>query len=300
MTRTGSPSNAGGSQASGMIGSVIAGFDGSPQSSVAAYWAAQEADLRAVPLRLIHVQEPSALGHVFRAPDSPGRRSAQHLLVQTADELRRTFPALDISIRSVDGSPIDVLSESAADSDMIVLGSRALGPVMGFVLGSVSMAVIGATNCPVVSVRAESDASYRDLVVGVDVRQRCEALLRFAFDEAEQRGCGIRFLSAWALPPLVGYGAAYDPRVHAQLEMSAKATLDDVLMPWKKRYPDVRTTAQANVGHAATQLVDSGREAGLTVVGRRARDSSLGTHIGPVAHAVLHHARTPVVVVPLT
>ncbi|MCQ1581107.1 universal stress protein [Streptomyces parvus] len=283
-----------------MIGSVVAGFDGSPQSSGAAYWAAREASLRAVPLRLIHVQEPSAPGHVFRAPGSRSRRSAQRLLAQTADELRRTFPALDISIHSVEGSPIDVLSESAAGSDLVVLGSRALGPVMGFVLGSVSMAVIGASNCPVVSVRAESDASSGDLVVGVDVRQRCEALLRFAFDEAEQRGCGIRFLSAWALPPLVGYGAAYDPRVHAQLEMSTKATLDDVLRPWKKRHPDVRTTAQATVGHAATQLVASGREAGLTVVGRRVRDSSLGTHIGPVAHAVLHHARTPVVVVPLT
>ncbi|MFJ4001002.1 universal stress protein [Streptomyces parvus] len=283
-----------------MIGSVVAGFDGSPQSSGAAYWAAREADLRAVPLRLIHVQEPSAPGHVFRAPGSRSRRSAQHLLAQTADELRRTFPALDISIHSLDGSPIDVLSESAVGSDLVVLGSRALGPVMGFVLGSVSMAVIGASNCPVVSVRAESDVSYGDLVVGVDVRQRCEALLRFAFDEAEQRGCGIRCLSAWTLPSLVGYGAAYDPEVHAQLEMSAKATLDDVLMPWKKQYPDVRTTAQASVGHAATQLVDGGREAGLTVVGRRVRGSSLGTHIGPVAHAVLHHTRTPVVVVPLT
>ncbi|MFB7480574.1 universal stress protein [Streptomyces anulatus] len=285
-----------------MISSVVAGFDGSAHSSVAAYWAAQEADLRAVPLRLIHVQEPSALGHVFRAPDSRSRRSAQQFLAQTADELRRTFPALDISIRSVDGRPINVLSESAADSGMIVLGSRALGPVMGFALGSVSMAVMGATNCPVVSVRAraENNASYGDLVVGIDVRQHCEALLRFAFEEAEQRGCRIRFLSAWALPPLVGYGAAYDPKVHAQLEMSATATLDEVLSPWKKRYPDVRTAAQANVGHAATQLVKSSREAGLTIAGRRVRDSSLGAHIGPVAHAVLHHARTPVVVVPLT
>ncbi|MER7853423.1 universal stress protein [Streptomyces bacillaris] len=171
---------------------------------------------------------------------------------------------------------------------------------MGFFLGSVSLTAIGATNCPVVSARAKDDVSYGNLVVGVDVRERCETLLRFAFDETEQRGCGIRFLSAWALPPLVGYGAAYDPRVHAQLEMCAKAALEDVLRPWKKRYPDVRTTAQANVGHPATQLVDSGRPAGLTVVGRRVRDSSLGTHMGPVAHAVLHHARTPVVVVPLT
>ncbi|MEU4924307.1 hypothetical protein AB0G29_33755 [Streptomyces parvus] len=38
---------------------------------------------------------------------------------------------------------------------MIVLGSLALEPVMDFVLGSVSMTVIGATNCPIVSVRAK-------------------------------------------------------------------------------------------------------------------------------------------------
>ncbi|WP_449343302.1 hypothetical protein [Streptomyces sp. C11-1] len=79
---------------------------------------------------------------------------------------------------------------------------------MGFVLGSVSTAVVSAANCPVVSVRAKNDAPagrrdeapYGDLIVGGDARQRREALLGFAFDEAERPGCGIRFLSAWALP----------------------------------------------------------------------------------------------------
>ncbi|MFE3433098.1 universal stress protein [Streptomyces sp. NPDC059171] len=300
MARTSSPAEPAGSRASGRIGSVVAGFDASAQSSRAAYWAAREADVRTVPLRLLHAREPYARGPAFRAPDSRDHPSPQRLLAQKADELHRAFPGLDISVRSVDGRPVDVLSGSAGDSDMIVLGARALGPVRGFVLGSVSLAVTCAANCPVVSVRAGRDNPYGDLLVGVDVDDPCEALLNFSFDEAQQRGCGIRFLSAWALPPLVGNGAAYDPRVHVQLEMSARATLDDVLVPWRKRYPGVRTTAQADPGHGATQLVERGRGAGLTVVGRRIRDSRLGTHIGPVAHAVLHHARTPVAVVPLT
>ena len=36
----------------------------------------------------------------------------------------------------------------------------------------------------------------------------------------------------------------------------------------------------------------------LLVVGRRIRPARLGPHIGPVTHAVLHHARCPVAIVP--
>ncbi|EDX20523.1 conserved hypothetical protein [Streptomyces sp. Mg1] len=50
-------------------------------------------------------------------------------------------------------------------------------------------------------------------------------------------------------------------------------------------------------GHAAWQLVESGSEAGLIIVGRRIRRSSVGAHIGPITHAVLHHARAPVAVI---
>ncbi|MFS4095412.1 universal stress protein [Streptomyces sp. AF1A] len=48
----------------------------------------------------------------------------------------------------------------------------------------------------------------------------------------------------------------------------------------------------------AERIVDASREASLLVVGRRTRTSPLGTHVGHVAHAVLHHAPAPVAVVP--
>ncbi|GAA3065566.1 hypothetical protein GCM10020254_06170 [Streptomyces goshikiensis] len=73
--------------------------------------------------------------------------------------------------------------------------------------------------------------------------------------------------------------------------------LRDVLAPWQDKYPDVGVIARASVGHAATELIRMGSGADLIVVGRRIRRSSVGAHIGPVAHAVLHHAKAPVAVI---
>ncbi|GCB44062.1 universal stress protein family [Streptomyces sp. NL15-2K] len=51
-------------------------------------------------------------------------------------------------------------------------------------------------------------------------------------------------------------------------------------------------------GRPAQRLLDATRDAGLLAVGRRIRPSRLGTHTGPVTHAVMHHVRCPVAVVP--
>ncbi len=44
-------------------------------------------------------------------------------------------------------------------------------------------------------------------------------------------------------------------------------------------------------------LVEASREASRVVVGRQARRSAFGAHIGDVTHAVLHHSAAPVAVV---
>ncbi|MFF4393878.1 universal stress protein [Streptomyces sp. NPDC001552] len=284
---------------------IVAGLDGSAESLAAAHWAAREALLRGVPLHLVHAEEWSS-PRDLPVPTSDVRRHwAQALLNETADELRASHPELEVDIRSFDGRPAAELIGVAAGANMIALGSRGLGTVTGFALGSVGMAVIRGTVRPVVMVRASEDAvphpdgrhAARELLVGVDISRPCDALLSFAFEEAARRACVLHVLHSWSLPPLVGYGAAYDPRVHAQLEVSAETSLHDVLAPWRDTYPDVGVIARASVGHAATELIRMGAEAGLIVVGRRIRRSSIGAHIGPVTHAVLHHAKAPVAVI---
>ncbi|GGP93794.1 stress-inducible protein [Streptomyces virginiae] len=284
---------------------IVVGLDGSAESLAAAHWAAREALLRGVPLHLVHAEEWASPRDLPVPTSEVRRRWAQALLNETAEGLRASHPELEVDIRSIDGRPAAELIGMAAAAHMIVLGSRGLGTVTGFVLGSVGMAVIQATVRPVVMVRASEDAvprpdgrhAARDLLVGVDISRPCDALLAFAFEEAARRSCALHALHSWSLPPLVGYGATYDPRVHAQLEMSAEASLRDVLAPWRDKYPDVGVIARASIGHAPTELIERGVESGLIVVGRRIRRSSIGAHIGPVTHAVLHHAKAPVAVI---
>lgn len=258
-----------------------------------------------MPLHLVHAEDWSS-PRGFPAPTSDVRRHwAQALVSETADELRESHPELEVDVRSFDGRPAAELVGVAAGANMIVLGSRGLGTLTGFVLGSVGMAVIRETVRPVVMVRASEDAvphpdgrhAAREVLVGVDISRPCDALLAFAFEEAARRACTLHVLHSWSLPPLVGYGAAYDPRVHAQLEMSAEASLRNVLAPWRAKHTDVGVIARSSVGHAATELIGMAAEAGLIVVGRRIRRSSVGAHIGPVTHAVLHHSKAPVAVI---
>jgi nucleotide-binding universal stress UspA family protein len=70
-----------------------------------------------------------------------------------------------------------------------------------------------------------------------------------------------------------------------------------VLKPWQVKFPDVDVTEVCRWGSPAHHLVDASREASLVVVGRRIRRSPVGTHIGPVTHAVLHHSAAPVAVI---
>ncbi|MGW1085412.1 universal stress protein [Streptomyces sp. NPDC002596] len=285
--------------------SIVVGLDGSAESTAAVHWAAREALLRDAPLHLVHAADWSSPLGVPATGTAAGREWADALLRDTVDELRRLHGRLEVRARSVDGRPAVSLATAAASADMLVLGSRGLGTLTGFVLGSVGMGVIPATERPVILVRAHEDAlphaeglhTDRDIVVGIDIGRPCDALLDFAFEEASRRRCTLRALLTWTLPPLAGYGAAYDASLHEQMADSMTVGLDDRLQPWRDTFPSVDVVARATVGHAAEQLVETGAEAGLVVVGRRIRQSSVGAHIGPVAHAVLHHSRAPVAVI---
>ncbi|MEE1742911.1 MULTISPECIES: universal stress protein [unclassified Streptomyces] len=284
---------------------IVVGLDGSAESIAAAHWAAREALLRSAPLHLVHAEIWSPPQGVPATGSEERRQAARILLREASDELLDKHPRLEISAESYDGQPAASLARAATGAGMVVLGSRGLGTLKGFVLGSVGMAVVHSVERPVVLVRSTEDALPhaqgrhldRGMVVGVDTGRPCDALLSFAFDEASRRGCTLHALHSWMLPPLAGSGAAYNPEVNAQIARTERTGLDDMLRPWQAMYPAVELDAQVSVGPASEQLLEAGSQAGLMVVGRRIRRSSVGTHIGPVAHAILHHSTAPVAVI---
>ena len=60
----------------------------------------------------------------------------------------------------------------------------------------------------------------------------------------------------------------------------------------------MRVTQHVEMGSAGEVLLTAAASAQLLVVGRRAHRSAVGTRVGSVAHAAMHHAPCPVAVVP--
>ncbi|MFI7005160.1 universal stress protein [Streptomyces sp. NPDC050145] len=285
---------------------VTAGVDGSPESAAAAAWAAREAVRRDLPLRLVHVGQLLPETLVLAADEAAQIQWAHDLLAEARRELAERHPGLAVTtdVLEDDGAGESLIA-AAAGAELLALGSRGHGPLVGFLLGSVGQQVIAGAERPVVLVRsgdeASAEAAGRDVVVGQegDPQDSADAL-DFAFRTAAARGARVRAVRAWSLPPVFAYSPASLELLDESggLEPYEKKALGDALAPLRERYPDVPVVEHTEIGSAGQVLLSVASDAQLLVVGRRARRTAVGARIGSVAHAVLHHAPCPVAVVP--
>ncbi|QMU76804.1 universal stress protein [Streptacidiphilus sp. PB12-B1b] len=282
---------------------VLAAVDGSEESVHAASWAADDAVRRAAPLRLLHAglwldQRPIDGG---RGDDVQGE--ARQMLADVAKTLLSNHPGLDIDTRLIHHDSVEGLVSAAADGQLLVLGSRGLGGFVGLLVGSVSLAVSARAETPTVVVRPEhggAEPSGGEVVLGVDTKAAADRLLEFAFAEAALRGSRLRVVHGWNLPP-TGSSLGWvipPPSLGADVEKAEAEELGRLLQPWRERFPGIDVIEDVRFGGGARALVEVSGGVGLVVVGRRTRTHQAGWHLGPVAHAVLHHAKAPVAVVP--
>jgi nucleotide-binding universal stress UspA family protein len=291
-------------------GTVVVGLDGSRESQAAAAWAAREALLRDVPLHLVHAWQPQPTASAAFAGVSLSslytdlRGWSARLLSRTQAELTRRHPGLRVTTGQHAEQAVPVLLRAAEEADLLVLGSRGLHGVTGFLLGSVALTVVARSRRPVVLVRGgesaeeEHPGGARDVVLGLDLREPHDAVIAFAFEAASRRASGLRVVYGWNPPLVHSDHGAFTDAVEAELTGSMRGALHELLAPWEEKFPGVEVTTQAVIGKAGSHLVEASRDASLVVVGRAASHAPLGARIGPVAHAVLHHTATPVAVVP--
>ncbi|MFC3572421.1 universal stress protein [Streptomyces yaanensis] len=298
-----------------MSRTITVGLDGSPESRAAADWAAREAQLSGLPVKLVHVWEPVP-EPMAQAPLLGGETHqhwSERIPRESAEGLRLRHPGVEVTTEQLTGRPAEVLARAAKDAELLVLGSRGLGGIGGFLVGSVGLAVVAHTERPVVLVRADEQAAgrhdrdpagipsvavpLRPVLLGVDAAGPDAAPIEFAFDAAARRSVPLRVLHGWNPPSYYAYGMALDPEVTKMLVQSDADALAEALSPWRQKYPDIEVVVESRFGSPSLLLIDASREASLVVVGRRVRRSSVGAHIGTVTHAVLHHATAPVAVV---
>ncbi|MCH5672149.1 universal stress protein [Streptomyces gilvus] len=284
---------------------ITAGVDGTEESLAALDWAAREAVRRGLALRVVQAWRFQP----YDAIDAADRETQAGWVRDAVDEAAKAVTArhtgLDVRTEVLEGETVDTLVAAAADAEMLVLGSRGYGPVVGFLLGSVGQQVIAETARPVVLVRADdrptAEAAGREIVVGQqgEAEDSAEAL-RFAFETAAARGAGVRVVRAWTLPPVFAYspGSMHLLDEAGGLEPYERKALAAAVAPWRERFPDVPVVEHVEMGSAAQVLLSVAARAQLMVVGRRAARTAVGARIGSVAHGVLHHAGCPVAVVP--
>ncbi|MGW1964465.1 universal stress protein [Streptomyces sp. NPDC001935] len=294
-----------------MSRTIVVGLDGSPESLAATEWAAGEARRTDARLHLVHawLWHPYVYGlpagvAVPPPSEDPQREWAERLPHETAVKLAADHPGLSVTAERVAEQPVAALLAAAEGAELLVLGSRGLGGVAGFLTGSVAQAVVARSRTPVVLVRADAPPAAEDapgreeVVLGLDLEHPDAAVIGFAFRTAAHRATGLHVIHGWSPPPYYGYGGAFDADVNADLLTEAQRRLAETLAPWREKFPAVEVRRQAVIGGAGPHLVEASRDAALVVVGRRNRQSPVGGHIGPVTQAVLHHSTAPVAVVP--
>jgi len=284
---------------------VVAGVDGSTSSIRAVGWAARQAALWSVPLRLVHahvwplVHEPSLAGlsgHNLQALLNLG----YDWLRQAADAAVAAAPEIHVTTELVTATAAQLLVEESEQARLVVVGSRGLGGFTGLLVGSTAVALGARARCPVAVVRTSGEDQEPPrsgpVVLGVNGSPANDAAIAFGYEAAALRRVPMVAVHAWTditsqpsfLPPL-----DHDWPVIADDE---RRLLAERLAGWQQKYPDVQVDRVVTQGRPAHSLLQAAEGAQLVVVGTRGRGGVRGLLLGSTSHALLHHAPCPVIV----
>ncbi|MCX4993120.1 universal stress protein [Streptomyces sp. NBC_00568] len=286
---------------------LVTGIDGSDESLTAVDWAVDEAARHGLPLRLVHASrweryERAVPSHSLSRPSE--RVFLENLVATAAERAGRRDPEVKVTTEIVPDDAVDALLREGDNAFALVTGARGRGELKSLLLGSVGLAVAARASCPVIVVRGDKAGlagSHERILLGAGEPVTGEETVRFAFSEAEARGCALDVVRAWRRP---AHESADDPALADEParghEERASDLLDTLLRGAEADHPDVRVLRVMVEGPAHSVLVRRSAAADLVIVGARRRHGHLGLQLGRVSHTLLHHADCPVAVVPHT
>lgn len=172
---------------------VMVGIDGSKAALRAAFWAADEAIARGVPLCLVHVADTAGgegKGAVARA---------EHVLHTVWKAVAATGKSVDLETEVLEGDPAEVLTDAAARSSLMCLGHKGTHDSRSGKRGATAATVLRHARSPVAMVRQcadHTDPSYhRWIVVILDESVDSHSVFEAAYSEALLRNSPLLVLA---------------------------------------------------------------------------------------------------------
>jgi nucleotide-binding universal stress UspA family protein len=279
---------------------IVVGTDGTEAGGAAVRWAAREARGRRLPLRVVHAFDwewDTARYEPGSENIDVARELANAVVAAAAEQAWAVAPELALITQAVIGDAVPRLLEAADEAELMVLGTRGRGGLAGLMLGSVSQRVAAQATCPVVIVRGHSDATGGPIVVGVDDSPAAEQVLATAFETAAARRSALTVVRAYlpSMPLWVGDipAAAVDI---PQQDVRQRARLDELVAPWREKYPHVPVHTVISRASAAAVLTGVSRGAQLVIVGSHGRGPLASALLGSTGMQLIHQARCPVLI----
>lgn len=262
-------------------------------------FAAEEAIRARCGLRLVHavhVASPgpeSVLVTDVHVDVEKWGREILDLAVKRAEDL--VDGAVPVTRELHRGTPVHVLVEAGRSARMVVLEHRHLSRLSRIVNRTVAGGVAARLPVPVVAVPSgwTPTDGPRVVVAGVDVPERSDEVLRTAVAEAHARGASLKVVHAWSWPAYDPDATSYDDE-HKRWADRSRAEVRAALDRLGDESVAMEADVEVHPGRVIEAVLAASEGADLLVIGRHDPLVPVGSHIGPVARAVLREAACPV------
>ncbi|WP_402465080.1 universal stress protein [Isoptericola aurantiacus] len=280
---------------------ITVGFDDSQEARHSLEWAVGAACRRETGLTVVHAYQvpvqagPAKFGHVPDVLHDNSLGVLRHAQEHLAELGVSDVPHGDLHFDSVRGEAASVLIDRSRTSELTVVGSRGLRTFDRFLLGSVSATLSARAYGPVAVVPGSASAGrVSRVLVGIDVMDRDDHVLGFAFDEAAR--AAAQLLAVHVFDPDHGGARAADRAWVDRCCSDAREALVAVADRWGDTYPSVRWSVEVRSGRAAETLLAGTHADDLVVVGGRRHPKSAGWMLGSVPDRLLKLAPCAVIV----
>lgn len=224
-------------------------------------------------------------------------RAARVALGQATTAPRTTFHRL-----LAHGALASTIARQAARTraDLIVMGSRGLSDIQGFLLGSLSRQVAAVTPCPILVIKRPTQR-FGQIILAVDASKQSRAAARFLRAHLVSDTSQVTILSS-VDSPISDLAARYlSESQQAELIEPALTHAQHLVQALRTDFikEGIPVSTKVTVNHVIASIVQhvEARQPDLLVLGARPLTKSERLHLGSVSESLLRHAPCSVLIV---